>query len=178
MINHSEAATLFNKNEERVNWHDKSLWFVRQKRNGAALKVKGWKVLRNIASGIDEYLVRFEKQAMNNGAKVHWAANAEEHNKIVFEILNEHIAKNVVKSKSMLTEEYGLNHYQEKKGIDIVDTDLGERIVQLAKEPPSHIVMPAIHKKREEIDELFHHYLKTELSGGGEVYLTEKHENI
>ena len=182
MINHSEAAILFNKNEGHVNWHDKSLWFVKQKRDSAALKVKSWEGLRNIASEIkahtlsklDEYLIQFEKQAIKNGAKVHWAADADEHNKIVFEILNEHKAKNVVKSKSMLTEECGLNHYLEEKGIDIVDTDLGERIVQLAKEPPSHIVMPAIHKKREEIDELFHHHLDTELSGGDEVYLTRE----
>jgi L-lactate dehydrogenase complex protein LldF len=182
MINHSEAAAIFNANEERVNWHDKSLWFVRQKRDSAALKVKGWEDLRELASEIkahtlsklDEYLIQFEKQAIKNGVKVHWATDAEEHNKIVFEILNEHNTKNVVKSKSMLTEECGLNHYLDKKGIDIVDTDLGERIVQLAKEPPSHIVMPAIHKKREEIDELFHRHLKTELSGGDEVYLTRE----
>ena len=182
MIDHPAAAALFNRDEERVNWHDKSLWFVRQKRDSAAFKVKGWEELRNLASAIkahalsklDEYLIQFEIQAIKNGAKVHWAADAEEHNKIVFEILNEHNAKNVVKSKSMLTEECRLNHYLEKKGIEIVDTDLGERIVQLAKEPPSHIVMPAIHKKREEIDELFHHYLNTELSGGDEVYLARE----
>jgi len=182
MIDHPQAAKIFNEDVERVNWHDKSLWVVRQKRDKVASEVKGWETLRSLASGIkahtlsnlDEYLIQFENQAIKNGAKVHWAENAEEHNKIVFEILNEHNAKNVVKSKSMLTEECGLNHYLEKKGIDIVDTDLGERIVQLAKEPPSHIVMPAIHKKREEIDELFHQHLKTELSGGDEVYLARE----
>lgn len=182
MIDHPQAAEIFNKDEEHVNWHDKSLWVVRQKRDNVTAKVKGWEELRELASGVkahtlsklDEYLIQFEKQAIKNGVKVHWAADAEEHNKIVFEILNEHNAKNVVKSKSMLTEECGLNHYLEKKGIDIVDTDLGERIVQLAKEPPSHIVMPAIHKKREEIDELFHQHLKTELSGGDEVYLARE----
>jgi len=182
MIDHPQAAKIFNEDVERVNWHDKSLWVVRQKRDKVASEVKGWETLRSLASGIkahtlsnlDEYLIQFENQAIKNGAKVHWAENAEEHNKIVFEILNEHNAKNVVKSKSMLTEECGLNHYLEKKGIDIVDTDLGERIVQLAKEPPSHIVMPAIHKKREEIDELFHQHLNTELSGGDEVYLTRE----
>jgi L-lactate dehydrogenase complex protein LldF len=182
MVDHPQAAEIFNEDEERVNWHDKSLWAVRQKRDNVASKVKGWEELRELASGIkahtlsrlDEYLIQFESQAIKNGAKVHWAADAEEHNKIVFEILNEHNAKNVVKSKSMLTEECGLNHYLEEKGIDIVDTDLGERIVQLSKEPPSHIVMPAIHKKREEIDELFHQHLNTELSGGDEVYLTRE----
>jgi len=182
MIGHPQAAEIFNEDEERVNWHDKSLWGVRQKRDNVASKVKGWEELRELASEIkahtlsklDEYLIQFEIQAKKNRAIVHWAANAEEHNKIVYKILNEHNAKNVVKSKSMLTEECGLNHYLGKKEIDIVDTDLGERIVQLAKEPPSHIVMPAIHKKREEIDELFHQHLKTELSGGDEVYLARE----
>ncbi len=181
-MTHPQAAEIFNEDEERVNWHDKSLWVVRQKRDNVASKVKGWEELRELASGIkahtlsklDKYLIEFESQAIKNGTKVHWASNAEEHNKIVYKILYEHNAKNVVKSKSMLTEECGLNHYLEKKGIDIVDTDLGERIVQLAKEPPSHIVMPAIHKKREEIDELFHQHLNTELSGGDEVYLTRE----
>ena len=181
-MTHPQAAEIFNEDEERVNWHDKSLWVVRQKRDNIASKVKDWEELRELASGIkahtlsrlDEYLIQFESQAIKNGVKVHWASDAEEHNKIVFEILNEHNAKNVVKSKSMLTEECGLNHYLEEKEIDIVDTDLGERIVQLAKEPPSHIVMPAIHKKREEIDELFHQHLNTELSDGDEIYLTRE----
>jgi len=66
-----------------------------------------------------------------------------------------------VKSKSMLTEECGLNPYLEARGVEVVDTDLGERIVQLAAEPPSHIVMPAIHRKKEEIGELFHDKLGT-----------------
>jgi len=182
MIEHPKAAEIFNKNEERVNWHDKSLWVVRQKRDNVASKVKGWEELRELASKIkthtlsklDEYLIQFETQAIRNGVKVHWARDAEEHNKIVLNILNEHNVKNVVKSKSMLTEECGLNHYLGKKKIEIIDTDLGERIVQLAKEPPSHIVMPAIHKKREEIDVLFHDYLNTELSSGNEVYLARE----
>lgn len=179
MIDHATAAEKFNQNEEHVNWHDKSLWLIRQKRDAAASRVKGWEELRNLASEIkahtlsrlDEYLIEFEEQAIKNGAKVHWAENANEHNNIVFEILSQHGANKIVKSKSMLTEECGLNLYLEGKGIEVVDTDLGERIVQLAKEPPSHIVMPAIHKKRKEIDELFHQHLKTELSGGDEVYL-------
>ncbi len=179
MIDHAKAAEIFNQDEDHVNWHDKSLWLVRQKRDKAASTVKGWEELRNLASEIkahtlsrlDEYLLEFEIQATKNGAIVHWAENAEEHNKIVFEILTRHKAEKIVKSKSMLTEECGLNHYLEAKGIEVVDTDLGERIVQLAKEPPSHIVMPAIHKKREEIDKLFHLHLNTELSGGDEMYL-------
>jgi L-lactate dehydrogenase complex protein LldF len=182
MVDHPAAADIFNKNEEQVNWHDKSLWFVRQKRDNAASKVKGWEELRNLASGIkahtisrlDEYLLEFEGNAIKNGAKVHWARDADEHNRIVSEILKEHKAVKIVKSKSMLTEECGLNQYLEKKEFEVIDTDLGERIVQLANEHPSHIVMPAIHKKREEIDALFHTHLNTKLSGGDAVYLARE----
>src|SRR5205807_2040959 len=83
-------------------------------------------------------------------------ADAEGHNRIVHAILRDRRVTRLVKSKSMLTEECHLNPYLIERGIEVVDTDLGERIVQLAKEPPSHIVMPAIHKKKEEIGELFH----------------------
>jgi L-lactate dehydrogenase complex protein LldF len=181
-MNHAKAAEIFNHDEEHVNWHDRALWFVREKRDKVASEVKGWEELRLLASeikahtlsNIDEYLIQFEKEAIKNNVKVHWADDAQEHNKIVFEILHSHNASKLVKSKSMLTEECGLNHYLEEKGIEVTDTDLGERIVQLAKEPPSHIVMPAIHKKREDIDQLFHQYLNTKLSGGDEVYLTRE----
>jgi len=78
-----------------------------------------------------------------------------------------------VKSKSMLTEECHLNPYLEEHGIEVVDTDLGERIVQLAQEPPSHIVLPCIHKKKEEIGELFHEHLGTEAGASDPQYLTE-----
>ena len=73
----------------------------------------------------------------------------------------------------MLTEECHLNPYLEARGIEVTDTDLGERIVQLRKEPPSHIVMPAIHLKREEIGELFHIELGTEKGASDPKYLTE-----
>jgi len=143
-MSHSENATIFNKNETKVNWHDKALWFVREKRDTAAHKVKGWEELRNLASGIkanvlsnlDAYLIEFEEKAQKNGIKVHWASNAQEHNNIVHKILANNNAKKVVKSKSMLTEECHLNPYLEANGIEVIDTDLGERIVQLAKEPP------------------------------------------
>lgn len=181
-MSHSEKAAIFNKNEAKVNWHDKALWFVREKRDTAAHKVKGWEHLRELASGIkanvlsnlDEYLIEFETNAQKNGIKVHWASNAEEHNKIVHSILSENNAKKVVKSKSMLTEECHLNPYLESKGIEVIDTDLGERIVQLAKETPSHIVLPAIHKTKEEVDELFQKHLGTKPSNGNPEYLTNE----
>ena len=181
-MSHSEKAAIFNKDEAKVNWHDKALWFVREKRDTSAHKVQGWEELRNIASGIkanvlsnlDNYLIEFEANAQKNGIKVHWASNAEDHNKIVHEIVAKNKAKKVVKSKSMLTEECHLNPYLEAKGIEVIDTDLGERIVQLAKEPPSHIVLPAIHKTKEEVDELFQEHLGTKPSNGNPEYLTNE----
>jgi L-lactate dehydrogenase complex protein LldF len=105
--------------------------------------------------------------------QVHWARDAAEHNAIVHGIIAARGATRIAKSKSMLTEECHLNPYLETRGIEIVDTDLGERIVQLAGEPPSHIVMPAIHKRREEIGELFHQKLGTDKGASDPKYLTE-----
>src|SRR5437879_2714412 len=79
----------------------------------------------------------------------------------------------MVKSKSMLTEECGLNEYLAEHGIEVIDSDLGERIVQLAKEPPSHIVLPCIHKKKEEIGDLFHIHLGTPADMADPQLLTE-----
>jgi L-lactate dehydrogenase complex protein LldF len=146
-----------------VKWHDESLTFVRQKRDLASKTLPEWESLRSIASNIkthtithlDEYLLEFEKNALQNGIKVHWANDGDEHNKIIKKILKSKNAKKILKSKSMLTEECGLNHYLEKDGYEIIDSDLGERIVQLNKEPPSHIVLPAIHLKKEQVAEIF-----------------------
>jgi L-lactate dehydrogenase complex protein LldF len=103
---------------------------------------------------------------------VHWADDAEEHNKIIYEILQKHNAKSVVKSKSMLTEECQLNYYLRDRGLSVVDTDLGEYIVQLREEHPSHIVLPAIHLKKEDVSETFNKHLNTEKGNNDEVYLT------
>lgn len=166
---HPEAAEAFAKDKERTAWHDQALWHIRQKRDAAAATVPDWEALRqrasdvktNVLENLDDYLVQFETEAEKNGAIVHWARDAAEHNDIVHGILSGVSAKRVVKSKSMLTEECGLNAYLEKRGLEIVDTDLGERIVQLREEPPSHIVMPAIHVRKREIGELFHEHLGT-----------------
>lgn len=180
-IPHSEAAALFNKNVERVNWHDETLWFVREKRDRSAHQIPEWELLRetasqikdNVLSNIHDYLVEFESNAQKNGIIVHWAANAEEHNVIVRSILEKHNIKQMVKSKSMLTEECHLNDYLTDHGIDVIDSDLGERIVQLRNEPPSHIVLPAIHLKKEDVSETFHEYLGTEKGNIDPQYLTE-----
>jgi L-lactate dehydrogenase complex protein LldF len=151
---HAGLADEFNKDEPRVNWHDETLWWVRQKRDKAAARVPDWEVLRdtasrikdNVLSRLSEYLQQFEAAATANGIVIHWAADAAEHNEIILSLLRQHGADQMVKSKSMLTEECGLNEFLEEKGVGVVDTDLGERVVQLAGEPPSHIVLPWIHK--------------------------------
>jgi L-lactate dehydrogenase complex protein LldF len=175
-LQHSEAAKIFNRDEARVDWHDETLWFVRQKRDKAVFQIPDWELLRetasqiknNVLSNMHDYLIEFETNALKNGIKVHWAANAEEHNQIVLDIMSPPVPAGslqpvvqLVKSKSMLTEECHLNEFLAEKGIDVIDSDLGERIVQLAKEPPSHIVLPCIHWKKGEIGELFHEHLGT-----------------
>jgi L-lactate dehydrogenase complex protein LldF len=178
---HPERAAAFAGNEARARWHDQALWFVREKRDRAAGLVPDWEKLRDAAAAIRAHargrladlLEEFERNAVARGAKVHWAADGAEHNAIVHRILAEHGVTRVVKSKSMLTEECGLNEHLEAHGIEVVDTDLGERIVQFRREPPSHIVFPAIHLKREEIGELFHEKLGTPAGLADPTKLTE-----
>ncbi|ATP56878.1 4Fe-4S ferredoxin [Pedobacter ginsengisoli] len=177
---HAQLSDIFNKDEARVDWHDETLWFVRAKRDKAAHNLPEWETLRetasqiknNVLSNLHDYLLQFEANAEKNGVKVHWAANGEEHNKIVHSILKENDVNRIVKSKSMLTEECHLNDYLHNNGIEVIDTDLGERIVQLAEEPPSHIVLPCIHKKKEEIGDLFHKHLGTPEGASDPVFLT------
>ncbi len=169
MIGHPERASEFTAEEARAHWHDEALWWVRVKRDRQTASVHDWELLRDTAavikahtlSMIAEYLEEFERNAQAHGIVVHWASDGEEHNQIVHEILKRRGVTRVVKSKSMLTEECGLNPYLEARGIEVVDTDLGERIVQFRHEPPSHIVLPAIHLKKEDIGNLFHEKLGT-----------------
>ncbi|MFL0161604.1 lactate utilization protein B [Aquirufa salirivi] len=181
MLSHAEASEKFIANQERTDWHDDTLWFVRSKRDKASKLLPEWEALREQASQIKEhmlsnlpqYLLEFEAKAQANGVQVHWAKDAHEHNEIVYSIIQKHGDKALVKSKSMLTEECHLNAYLEQKGIDVVDTDLGERIVQFRKEVPSHIVLPAIHLKKEDVGETFHQHLGTPKGNKDPQFLTE-----
>ena len=180
-LNHADAASLFIANEERTNWHDETLWFVRNKRDVAVQQVPEWEQLRELASqvknhalsNLDNYLLEFETKAIANGIKVHWAVDGAAHNDIILQIIRENNIQRVVKSKSMLTEECHLNIHLEHHGVEVVDTDLGERIVQFRNEPPSHIVMPAIHLKKQDVSETFHQHLGTEAGNNDPQYLTE-----
>ncbi len=181
MSQHSVAADLFNKDEARVDWHDESLWFIRQKRDKAVWQIPEWEELRQLGSDIkehtlahlDDYWRTFEEKAAANGIQIHWAADAQEHNQIILDIMRQHQMTRIVKSKSMLTEECHLNPFLEKNGIEVIDTDLGERIVQMRNEAPSHIVLPAIHLKREDVGDTFHEHLGTEAGATDPQYLTE-----
>jgi L-lactate dehydrogenase complex protein LldF len=181
-MSHPKKAHEFITKSNKVKWHDQALWFVREKRDIASKKIPHWEALRNEAnkikshtmSNLYNYLKEFEKNAINNGIHIHFASNAKEHNEIVYSILQKHNAKNIVKSKSMLTEECHLNQYLQDKNIEVIDTDLGERIIQLNNEPPSHIVLPAIHLKKEEVSDIFHKHLKTQKGNYDPTYLTHK----
>ncbi|MEG2102776.1 MAG: LUD domain-containing protein, partial [Flavobacterium sp.] len=132
---HADLAGKFIEDEPRTNWHDETLWFVREKRDKAAHGLPEWEQLREwgsqiknaTLSNLSNYLKEFEENAIANGIKVHWASDAKEHNEIVHKIIKKHNIQKIVKSKSMLTEECHLNEYLHEHGIEVVDTDLGER---------------------------------------------------
>src|SRR5574344_1350496 len=148
---HSIAAQQFLSDQEQSQWHNQSIWYARAKRDTMAKGLPEWEQLRDLSSAIKRHTVthldysleEFARHAEQNGVIVHWAKDAKEHNEIVYDILQKHHVKKLVKSKSMLTEECRLNDFLFSKGIDVVETDLGERILQLMKIAPSHIVMPA-----------------------------------
>jgi L-lactate dehydrogenase complex protein LldF len=106
-------------------------------------------------ANLDLYLEAFERNAAARGAVVHWAETREDVNRIVLDIARRHGVKKAVKSKSMVTEECALNDALAAAGVEVVETDLGEYILQLAGEPPSHIVAPVVHKTRDEVSDLF-----------------------
>lgn len=177
---HARKAESFAADEARVDWHSAALLALRDKRDLQAKSIPEWEQMRETASRmklhvlshLPELLRRFADNCEANGMVVHWARDADEHNEIVARILKERGKKKLVKSKSMLTEEVHLVPYLEQQGIECIETDLGERILQLREEPPSHIVVPAIHLKKEEIGDLFHEKIGTEAGASDPTYLT------
>jgi len=125
---------------------------------GAALekiRERAKRVKNHTLEHLDFYLEKFEQQVQAAGGHVHWARTPEEGRQIILDLCAQAEARSVIKGKSMVSEEMALNPALEQAGIDVVETDLGEYIIQLAKEPPSHIIAPAIHKTREQITTLF-----------------------
>jgi L-lactate dehydrogenase complex protein LldF len=120
----------------------------------------GRRIKDHVVGHLDHYLEMFERNAAASGAQVHWARNSEEACRAVMDICRHVEARSVTRSKSMLGEEIGLPHALEDAGITRVETDLAEHIIQLAGDPPSHIIWPAMHRTREEVADLFrrHHH--------------------
>lgn len=135
----------------------------RSQRNKASSEVPKWEDLRlqareikkSTIENLDKYLVMLEENVLKAGGKVHWAKDASEASQIIVKIAEDRDVKSVVKSKSMATEEIELNDSFQDAGIKVVETDLGEYIIQLAEEHPSHIIAPAIHKTKDDISKLF-----------------------
>ena len=120
-----------------------------------ALRDRARRIKEHTIANLDRYLVQFEQAITRLGGVVHWARDGAEARSIILEIARTQNVKRVVKSKSMATEEIELNEAFEAAGIEPVETDLGEYIVQLAHEKPSHILAPAIHKSKGDISDLF-----------------------
>lgn len=162
-VDQAEAAERFLAAPLHQKQHDERLWILRQRRDAEMLARPEWEGLRSLASAVkehtlarlDEYLEMFEANAAKNGITVHWAKDASEHNRIVEDLLERRGTKTLIKSKSMLTEECGLRAHLAGAGVEVIETDLGERIQQLDGEDPSHIVMPAVHKTRSDVANVF-----------------------
>ncbi len=120
------------------------------------LRDQGKTIRDHVLANLDFYLERYEAAVLESGGQVHWAESPAEARDIVREICRRAGARLVIKGKSMISEEIALNEALEGDGMEVVESDLGEYILQLAKEPPSHIIAPAVHKSRAQISELFY----------------------
>ena len=120
-----------------------------------AARERGKRIKDHVIANLDHYLLEFERNAIASGAKVHWARTAEEASQIVVALCKQAGAKRVTRVKSMLGEEIGLPHALDEAGIERVETDLAEHIVQLGGDRPSHIVWPSMHRTREQVSEMF-----------------------
>jgi len=154
---------------------------INRKRGVVVGEMHDWEQLREAGSAIrqhalrylDTYLLQFEKACTAAGGHVHWAADAAEANAIVLSLLKARAAKEVIKIKSMTTEEIGLNRALAAQGIAAKETDLAELIIQLGQDRPSHIVAPALHKNRHEVREIFQRTMLVESVGDRPEDLTE-----
>jgi L-lactate dehydrogenase complex protein LldF len=123
--------------------------------NWEAWRERGRQIRSHTIAHLDYYLRQFVDNVQAHGGHVYFAANAEEAAQTIVEIVEKKQAKLAVKSKSMVSEEIHINKHLQERGIEVVETDLGEYIIQLAGEMPSHIIIPAIHKTRSQIKDLF-----------------------
>ncbi|MDQ7027155.1 MAG: LutB/LldF family L-lactate oxidation iron-sulfur protein [Anaerolineae bacterium] len=154
-LNNPELQKAVSKGTRNGYMGREAAMFAEGDAHGQALRQQAAEAKRRALRNLPDLLELAEENLKANGFKVLWAANAFEANKHVMNIVKQHEVKIVTKSKSMLTEELGLNHVLEESDVRVVETDLGEYIIQLNNEPPSHIVAPVIHKTKEEIRDIF-----------------------
>ena len=136
------------------------------KRAAAVALVPEWQLIRDeakalknhVLENLDHYLLAYEASVKRNGGEVHWASSSKDANDIIIDICKSVDAKTVTKGKSMVGEEADINGALKAAGLEPIETDLGEYIIQLAKEAPSHIIAPAIHKTKEQVSTLFHEH--------------------
>ncbi|MFS8100321.1 iron-sulfur cluster-binding protein [Lentzea alba] len=162
---------------------------IRGRRAAAVAEMTDWEMLRvageqikdDVLARLDTLLVELEESVTARGGVVHWARDAEEANRIVLDLCRAENAREVVKVKSMATAEIGLNEALEAGGVQAIETDLAELIVQLGDDRPSHILVPAIHRNRSEIREIFQRRMGVEVSDepadlaeAARVYLRQK----
>lgn len=139
----------------RSGFQDKRLAAIDKLPEFETLRDLGRDIKNHTLEHIDFYLERFESKVIQNGGHVHWARTPQEAREKILEICRSVDAKTVTKGKSMIAEEIALNDFLEESGIEPIETDLGEYIIQIRKEPPSHIIAPAVHLNQTDVEESF-----------------------
>ena len=167
---------------------------IQEKRNNVVGELSDWQQLRDAGAAIrahslahlDFYLAQFEEACTRAGGHVHWARDSAEANRIILGLIQKHDAKEVIKIKTMTSEEIGLNQNLEANGIHPIETDLAELIIQLGHDKPSHFVVPALHKNRQEVREIFKREMNLpdlgerpeDLASAARTYLREKYLRV
>ena len=167
---------------------------IQAKRDRVVAELPDWEQLRESGAAIrahalrhlDHYLAQFEENCTRAGGHVHWARDAAEANRIILELIQRHAAKEVIKIKTMTSEEIGLNRNLQANGIHPHETDLAELIIQLGRDKPSHFVVPALHKNRQQVREIFQREMHLpdlgeqpeDLASAARTYLREKYLRI
>jgi len=167
---------------------------IQAKRNKVVAELPDWEDLReagaqvraHVLRHLDHYLTQFEESCTRAGGHVHWASDATEANRIILGLIQHHQAKEVIKIKTMTSEEIGLNAHLEANGVRPIETDLAELIIQLGKDRPSHFVAPALHVNKQQVRELFQREMNLpelgdkpeDLTAAARAYLREKYLRI
>lgn len=159
---HSQAKAALSDQQLRQNFRN-AMDYLREKRELAFLDREEEGKLRDLCEAIrqrclsklPDLLEQLETKCNNNGIEVHWAEDAEQANLLIASIIRRHKGRHVIKGKSMVSEEIELNHELAEHGIECLESDMGEYIVQMDNDRPSHIIMPAIHKNKQQVSDTF-----------------------